>query len=82
MTCIPIYVHKEFRKKLPNRLIVVILKDVALYISFTSSLPSEILEWQYVIWKMKYIMKGLSLLAYKVLSRQHFFRQRKSYKGI
>ena len=43
MTCIPIYMRKEFRKKLPNGLIV-ILKDMALYISFTSSLPSEILE--------------------------------------
>ena len=52
MTCIPIYMRKEFRKKLPNGLIV-ILKDMALYISFTSSLPSEILEWQYVIWKNK-----------------------------
>ena len=82
MTCIPIYMRKEFRKKLPNRLIVVILKDMVLYISFTSSLLSEILEWQYVIWKLEYIMKELSLLSYEVLSRQHFFRQRKSYKAI
>ena len=44
MTCIPIYMRKELRHKLPNRLIVVILKDMALYISFTSSLPSEIVE--------------------------------------